>query len=519
MASEKSIIRNYAKTGIVLDELAIPNRSGNKDSPNMDLLDADDKQYGYYRPLIFLNGYFVDKFLLYFDLDLNTILPTIKFTFYTGSSTFLGTSYPKDGDIVSLYIRANVSVYKPIRMDFNILSVDSGLSTDETGEMIEFTILGECRIPMFYTEVCKAFREKTSYETLFEVSQDLNLGFATNDSSMNDRMTWICPNLSYYNFIKEVTKSCYKDDRSFYLTFVDPYYNLTFLNVNNQLEAEDVVQNVVVQPGSSTGRANDALFPGINLQSTTIPLQVTNAPAMFGYPFYARNYTLLSESGNNTNLMGYVQTVQLYDENARIQKSPMEKYVAYDIESTTTEDVTENMVLQRGRPSEKLYLNEIRKRWMGILNAGPEGTVHDNYLQARVQNPLNLADVTKFTLQVETGSYYAGYYRGQVIPVLLYATERGTRMNNTGTSNNQNPQRNNNLVLDQFLSGKYILMGYSVCWSNEKGFYQVLNLCKREWILNSAGKLPKAFPINVFTNTVTETANAVAKGISNVRGR
>jgi hypothetical protein len=162
------------------------------------------------------------------------------------------------------------------------------------------------------------------------------------------------------------------------------------------------------------------------------------------------------------------------------------------------------MVLQKGRASENLYKQEIRKRWMGILNAGPDGSVHDNYLQARVQNPLNLTDVTKFTLQVETGSYYPGYYRGQVIPVLLYATERGIRMDNTGISNNQQTQRDNNLVLDQFLSGQYILMGYSVNWSGERGFYQILNLCKREWILNSAGTLPKAFPVNVFTNTITK---------------
>ena len=504
MAAEQIVIRNYAKTGIVLDELVMPNRSGNKDSPDTFLRDADDKQYGYYQPLIFLNGYYVNRFLLYFELDFNQILPTLRFRFYTGAATFLPVSYPKDGDIVSVYIRSNVSVYKPFRMDFNILSVNSGLSTDETGEMIEFDILCECRIPKFYSEVCKAFRQKTSYETLFQVSQDLDLGFATNDSSMNDRMTWICPNLSYYNFIKEVTKSCYKDDRSFFLTFVDAYYNLTFVNINNQLEAEDAVQEVVVQPGSSTGKANDTLFPGIDLISTTIPLQVTNAPNFFDYPFYARKYTLLSESGNSSNLMGYVQNVQLYNENST-ENTPSTKYVSYDIESTTTEDVTENMILQKGRALENLYREEIRKRWMGILSSGPDGSMHENYLQARVQNPLNLSDVTKFTLQVETGSYYAGYYRGQVIPVLLYATERGIRMNNTGISNNQQTQRDNNLVLDQFLSGKYVLMGYSVHWDTNRGFYQILNLCKREWILNSAGKLPKAFPVNFFSNQVPKS--------------
>ena len=457
----------------------------------------------------------MDKFLLEFDLDFNQVLPTLRFRFYTGIATFLSINYPKDGDIVSVYMRSNVPVYKPFRMDFNILSVDSGLSEDDTGEMIYFNILGECRIPKFYSEVCKAFRQKTSYETLFEVSQDLDLGFATNDPSLNDKMTWICPNLSYYNFILEVTKSCYKDDRSFFMTFVDAYYNLNFVNINNQLEAEDVVQQATVIPGTSTGRANDTLFPGIDLVSTTIPLQITNAPNFVSYPFYARRYTLLSESGNNSNLMGYVQNIQLYNENADEENTPSNKYVSYSIESITTEDVIENMILQKGRSSEKIYLEEIRKRWMGILNAGPNGSVHDNYLQARVQNPLNISDTTKFTLQVETLSYYPGYYRGQVIPVLLYATEKGTRMNNTGISNNQQPQRDNNIVLDQFLSGKYILMGYSVHWSLEKGFYQILNLCKREWVLNSAGKMPKAFPINVFS----QTAKKIQRTASSVIGR
>ena len=169
------------------------------------------------------------------------------------------------------------------------------------------------------------------------------------------------------------------------------------------------------------------------------------------------------------------------------------------------------MVLQRGRASEKEYLKEVRKKWMGILNTGDNGSVHENYFQARVQNPLNLSDVTKFTLQVETESYFAGFYRGQVVPVMIYATEKGPRMENTGISNNQKSQQSAGLVMDQFLSGQYVLMGYSISWDGVKGFYQVLNLCKREWILNSAGKQPKAFPINVVSDsTAAKVANSIA---------
>jgi len=502
MASESIIIRNYAKTGIVVDELAIANRTENVDSPDTFLRDTDDKEAGYFKPVVFINGYFVDKFLMDFSLDLNEILPVVSFKFYTGIATFLAVSYPKDGDIVSIYIRSNVNVYKPVRMDFNILSVDSNVSDMPDGDMIVFSILGECRVPGFYSEVCKAYRNKTSYDTLFQVSQDLNLGFATNDPNMNDTMTWICPNLSYYNFIKDVSLSSYKDDRSFYATWVDIYYNLNFVNINNQLEAQDVAQTVKVQVGAGKGAANDTLFPGIELLPVDLPLLITNSLSYAGYPFYINGYTLISEAGNTTNKMGYVQVVQFYDENTEYKESAAVKSVSYSIQATTTEDVQENMVLQRGRASEKEYLKEVRKKWMGILDSGAEGQVHPNYLQARVQNPLNLSDVTKFTLQVETISYFAGFYRGQCVPVAIYTIKKGPRMENTGISNDQKSSNSSGIILDQFLSGTYVLMGYTIGWDTARGFYQVLNLCKREWFLNSAGNLPKAFPINVVTNTV-----------------
>lgn len=501
MASEQAVIRNYSKTSITMDELAVPNRSGNTTSPDPYLRDADDKEYGYDRPVVFINGYFVQKYLMDFDLDFNTILPTIRFKFYTGNPTFIGISYPKDGDIISVYIRSNVPVYKPIRMDFTVLSVDSNRSTDPEGTAIIFSILGECRIPGFYTEVCKAYRNKTSSQTLFEVSQDLDLGFASNDFNMNDSMTWINPNLSYYTFIKEVTMSSYKDDQSFYATWIDAYYNLNFVNINNQLTANDIVQNVLIIPGSAVGKANDSLFPGIELKPAEVPLVITNAPQFFGYPFYAMKFTMLSEAGNTTNQMGYIQVVQFYNDNTEYKVKPAEKSVNYTIQATTTDDIRENMVLQRGRASEKEYLKEVRKRWMGILDTGDTGSVHENYLQARVQNPLNLSDVTKFTLQVETQGYFGGFYRGQIVPVTLYTSDKGTRMQNTGISNNRGAQQTAGLVMDQFLSGQYVLMGYSIGWDQARGFYQILNLCKREWILNSAGSLPKAFPINIVSNS------------------
>ena len=105
MASEESIIRNYAKTGIILDELALGNRTGNVDNPDPNIIDTDDKEAGYLKPVISINGYVANRYLMDFHLDMNGILPVVRFKFYMGGPTFLNVNYPKDGDLISLYIK------------------------------------------------------------------------------------------------------------------------------------------------------------------------------------------------------------------------------------------------------------------------------------------------------------------------------------------------------------------------------------------------------------------------------
>lgn len=500
MASDQIIINNFAKASIRLDELVVPNRSG-PDNKNLPFLqDADEKSFGAYRPVVFINGYYVHQYMSYFSLDMNGIIPVIRFNFTMSDPLFISVNYPKDGDIASIYIRSWVDVYKPIRMDFNILSVKSSQSLDSEGNGIEFRILGEARIPGLYSEVSKAFRAKSSYDTLFEIAQDLDLGFSSNDSERSDTMTWICPNLSYYDFMKEVSSRSYKDDQSFFKIWVDPYYNLNVVNINNQLTADDYVQQVKVIRGMSNNTANDTAFEGLELDSQEMPLALTNQKGSNDIPLYISNYTLVSQAGNVSNSRGYIQEVQFYDDGLETDNY-VEKYINYTLETVTTENVGENQVLQKGRPKEEEYAKEIRKNWYGSLNSynGEGGGVHENFIQALVQNEFNIDDLSKFTLKVETNPYYAGFYKGQAIPVIIYVNDQGLRKQNSGISNNENPQEEINPVIDQFLSGIYVLDGIEVVYEGFSGMKQVLSLRKREWFLNSAGTFPKSFPINLYS--------------------
>jgi len=500
MPSDQIVINNFAKTSILLDELVVPNRSG-QEIPDQPLAsDTDDKSWGAYRPVVFINGYYVDRYVDFFEFSQVDFLPTVRLSFTMDDPMFISVNYPKDGDIISMYIRSREEVYKPIRMDFNILSVRSSQSQDPEGKKIRFTILGETRIPGLYSEVSRALRDMTSYDALFEVSQALNLGFSSNDDGLTDSMTWICPNFSLYQFIHEICERSYKNDESFYKVWIDPYYNLTFVNLNNQLTADDYVQQVKVIRGD-INTANDTFLPGTELDMQEMPLAFTNQKGSGDLPFYIRNFTLLSKSGNTNNKYGYIQEVQFYDEAIVPENGNFsEKYVKYTIEATTTENIGVNQVLQKGRPKEDLYKMEVRKSWYGSLNNSPTGGgVHENFIQALIQNEFNIGDLEKFTLKVELSGYYAGIYRGQAVPVLIYANEQGKRKENTGLSDDQKPESEVNPVLDRFLSGIYIVTGMEVKYDTLGGMYQVLHLNKREWTLNSAGAFPKSFPINLLT--------------------
>ena len=55
MAAEEIVIQNIARTSIQLDELAVPNRTGGANAGLDDaLMDADDKSFGGYRPVVFI---------------------------------------------------------------------------------------------------------------------------------------------------------------------------------------------------------------------------------------------------------------------------------------------------------------------------------------------------------------------------------------------------------------------------------------------------------------------------------
>ena len=223
MTSEDIKLGALALNNMKLDELLKVDSSNGSDNiqTKREMGANSEASTGVVSPYISINGYNITNFLINFHLDLSGFLPAVTFSFSAAETVFISVNYPKDGDIVSIYMRSPGDFYKPFRMDFRILSVDGDVSSrysdsgsDPNGTSFKFMIIAECNVPGLYTPRIKSFKSMPSSDALLEVSQDINLGFSTNEKATEDTMTWICPNYSYYDFIQEVTSRAYKDDES-----------------------------------------------------------------------------------------------------------------------------------------------------------------------------------------------------------------------------------------------------------------------------------------------------------------
>ncbi len=476
---------------IALDPLEMPDGESEKAKPSAGgeglLKEAPSKFTGGMLPLIRINEYEVqaDR-LTSFNLNLTGFIPTMRVSFQDVDGSFMARFYPTDGTTMQLNIRSQgeETTFKPIRIDFTITNCyPAGGGGNQTAN--KFVVEGVMFVPNLFNELVKSYPEKTSYDTLLEVAEQLNLGFASNIENTNDAMTWLCPNDTVSKFIQDVTSNSYLSDDNFFKSYIDPYYYLTLVDCNSLFSQEGAIeasqtfsQNAGDTMGNTEGEQDD--FPNF----------LSNIVQMQGGARYLSKYQMVNNTGEVSTENGYKRFAQWYDLGDKI-------FLSEFVDPIT--DDNPGMINMKGRsvgpPGEKIPEGiadtQNRYKYLGKQSDNE----HENYMYSIVQNYQNVQEVSKMGMVVELDTINPALLRytriycyiveyGSVVGDAITAQETGEQGPQPDSANRDNLPKNANdanYTINNFLTGFYVISGIEYIQRPPGPLRMKLHLQRREF--------------------------------------
>lgn len=406
------------------------------------------------------------------ELDCMGFMPKLFMTINLsgGKSNFFKQIFPRAGDIISIFLRSPNDNIKPIRNDYQIVTVDyfGGDYPGDIGVSV-LRITARLYIPNFYTE--KIFSlEGTSYEVLKKIAEELEIGFASNVDSTNDKMRWRLIG-NYERFINSITDHAWEDENSFFTAFIDFYYNLNLINVNKQFTyAPDGQPGVISDINVRIPKENKTF------ESNMEVFALTNDVTTMSFNNFIRKFDIINNASLITYNQGVYKDYALYDFSSRT-------VVGDAVGPLSTPDAPQTVT--------PLFWNAFTGTiaslvWLGTQYSLPIGNVHRNYMVAKMLNSFNLMEIEKIMLEASLANPNLFVHRGQRVPVIIMnygdATDRFTVTDpkyETGTRTVS--------TANSFLSDFYYVKGHKLIYdqTEQLGFSQVIYLSKREWTTSS----------------------------------
>lgn len=427
---------------------------------------ADDgflsKRYGRLFPIIQINGrIFEPQEIVKMEIDAGGMIPTIYVMLRSYDGYFQLKKMPRDGGVVSIFISSRHDELNPIRNDFLITSIEFPSNSGDEGAGGVIRLQGVLDLPQWFGEKSKSVNG-TSYEALQKIAKDLKVGFASNVSSTDDKMNWICPYDTYEKWIYDVYRSAYAGDNSFFDCFVDCYYHMNFIDLNEPFketqELEDALMDQVYQ---NTGGPLD---PG-KVEKTFGKLMLTNLEYFSSSNIHISKYTVVNNTGNTSNSDGYRRVLQFFD------RKEDEKF-NIPVEPISGEGDFDTL---KGR-SEEEFNTKSKFIWMGVVDSD---NVHENYTWAQVNNYQNCKQITKMGLNVRLSTFNFNIHRGMRVPVLITYQKDEIKVN---SERDDKKEGKNLMTYDKTLSGYYVVTGIKYIFENMGGaFTMELSLSRREW--------------------------------------
>jgi hypothetical protein len=486
-AIERNILTVIEPT-IVLDELAIVDVESGTDNSNGAKIKEPPSKFANVIPIIRINQYDVQGDRLeMFEIDCTGFYPTCRFSFFDRDGMFTARHFPKDGDIIQIFIRSagQETTFKPIRIDFTIEDIKplgGGGSTDTASQLM---VEGRMHIPGLFTEKVE-YQIGTSWDTLLSTAEGLTLGFASNVDLTEDSQTWTNPYDTSMKFIQDIVANSYLDDDSFFTAYIDPYYYLTLVEVNRLFGQERDLETSLAY----SQNAGDAMGSGDPADAEAPnPYMLSNMVQMQGKAGYISKYQQVNQSGQVSKDNGYKRYTQFFDLNSKEFVSEFVDPIVGDTPGMTP--------ATKGR----LVDGEVegpRNEQVKYKYLGTQGdNVHPNYMYSAILNYQNLVEVNKFGMTIELDMINPAIWRysrmycqilefGQNVKEVLTApsndpnTPSGTQRRQETPDNVGNDISSDNGVINEYLTGFYVITGIEYILTQPGGLRQRLHLRRRE---------------------------------------
>jgi len=474
-----------SKAGSNNDGNSNTSRVDNKDKP------STGQKTGANKPYVKISGQPLSK-IETLTIDETGFLPKISMIFIDELGEFAGDYYPKTNLIMNVYLKSGSEKFKPIRCDFIITSMKamprSYNGTDSAaGSSTTYMVKGELYIPHLYDLTAVSYANMTSKRALIKICDELGLGFAENEYTTNDKMTWVNANLSYCELMQEIADHAYQNDDSFFIAFIDKYYYLNFIEVNSQLKIEEMQDTFVTSSNSLMKDLSQAAVEQTGairetIEDTVIYNYLTTEMQRKSDSNFIYELALASDHGRIIRNQGYKKEVYYYD-HLKNDSEPAKKFTNFFIEPLKSEDRDNDNFLI---PDEEALITNTSTKWMCI----DYGNTHPEWNAARLLNRHNIQELDKLKLRAVNKNINFQVSRGFAVPIYV-TMHQAQKLFKTSTGLNKPDKDVEQIpdidlakeVSDEQLTGFYFLSG-------TKYHYDVLSasplktelfLSRREW--------------------------------------
>ena len=465
-------------------------------------------------PVVRIKDYQVQpQDIVYFEVETKEFLPTLHLVLHLPFPSLMRENAPIDGDMVTIYFRQDIEVFRPVGGDYIITHVDNSEEGDGI-DWSEVTIDAELWIPNLISDNMTFNFCGTADDALRDAAKRGGLGFVRSDDIKTELIQpWLCVN-NLEEYIKHVTVHMWKAEDSFFDSWIDVHKNLNVVNVNDLLGrklSDDGRLDITKFMNTIGTQGEDGKYVSTDYGKHHMPKLFSNLDYFKGSQYYVFWKQFFNRSSAVTQQVGIQHDINTYANNNGLD----EMNSAYQVHGGVwynQEKLDDGYQTANGRAKETLiykqadngsYREQMNSKTRYSVtpiesdgdgettlsnghNGLASGNVHKMFDVAEIHNRINNDELKKQYVVIRTRGANLSIAKGEKVPMILIENSLGKWV----TSNLQ--AQDLSFMLDRKMCGWFYIS--AIKWVFAPGFgsqaerdietnwYTEVTLTRREWM-------------------------------------